>query len=120
MSLQAFTESPPVKSCRLISFDSAEVVETRCGPVLRVKGQARCFNLKVSLVPRVYIRCPEFWGIEVVGCLPGGVCLPALKDYDEPNALNGVIGSKGIEVIGASRTKKIDVAGGCGADDSLT
>lgn len=120
MSSRTFTENPPVESCRLISFESAEIIETRCGPVLRVKGQAPCVNMKVSLVPRIYVRCPEFWGIEVVGCLPGGFCLPALKEYDETIPLNGVIGSKGIKVIGASRTEKLDQAGGCCAGDSLT
>jgi len=29
----------------------------------------------VSLVPLIYVKQPEYWGIEVIGTLPGGICL---------------------------------------------
>jgi hypothetical protein len=65
--------------------------------------------MEVQLEPLVFIRQPEFWGIEVVGRLPGGIGLPALAPYDVTIPLNGITGTKGIEVIGASRSKKIKV-----------
>jgi hypothetical protein len=65
--------------------------------------------MEVQLVPLVFVQQPEFWGIEVVGRLPGGIGLPALTPYDVSIPLSGIIGTKGIEVIGASRSKRIRV-----------
>jgi hypothetical protein len=115
MSLQAFEAARAAQSSKLISFDSAEV--KRCGfvgaPVLVVTGQAPCLNMKVSLQPLIFIRCPEYWGIEVVGTLPGAFCLPAIKPFKVTIPLTGITGSQGIEVIGANKTQKIDLEGGC-------
>jgi hypothetical protein len=115
MSLQTFEAAPAAKSTRLISFDRAEV--QRCGfvgePVLVVSGEAPCANMQIALQPLIFIRCPEYWGIEVVGTLPGGVCLTAIKPYKVTIPLTGIIGSKGIEVIGANKTEKIELKGGC-------
>ena len=110
-------EQPAAQSCRLINFDKAEV---RPGFVsgtwiLIVSGVAPCANMEVSLMPLIYVRCPEYWGIEVVGCLPQGFCLTALKPYTVSIQLTGITGSQGIEVIGANKTEKFEVKGGCDA-----
>jgi hypothetical protein len=68
--------------------------------------------MEVSLVPLVYVRCPEYWGIEVIGCLRGGICLPAIGRYEVTIPLH-TIGSIGIEVIGANNREQIKVTGGC-------
>ena len=107
--------NPAAQSCRLIDFEKAEV---RPGIIpntffLTVRGTKPCINMQVNLVPLVYVRCPEYWGIEVVGCLPDGICLPATEPYVESIPLAGVTGSKGIEVIGANKKEKIKVSGGC-------
>ena len=109
------TANPAPKSCRLIDFDKVEV---RPGIIpetwfLIVSGQKPCTNMEVSLVPVVYIRCPEYWQIEVVGCLPHGICLDAIGPYTVTIPLAGITGSVGIEVVGAHKSEKVKVKGGC-------
>jgi Subtilisin inhibitor-like len=108
---RAFQALPTPQSCRVIDFNSAQVVTLKTNPprhVLVVSGEKPYFNMEVSLVPLVYIRQPEYWGIEVVGCLPE-VGLPAVTPYTVRLDLAGTIGTCGIEVIGANRSEKIDV-----------
>lgn len=110
--VRAFQALPTPQSCRVIDFDSARVVTLRTFPprhVLVVSGEKPYFNMAVSLSPLVYIQQPEYWGVEVVGCLPE-VGLPAIAPYVVSLELAGTIGTRGIEVIGASRSEKIDIA----------
>jgi Subtilisin inhibitor-like len=107
----AFQALPTVQSCRVIDFDSAQVVTLEIQPprhVLVVSGQKPYLNMNVSLSPLVYISQPEYWGIEVVGCLPG-LGLPAVVPYVVSLDLNGTISTQGIEVIGASRSQRFDI-----------
>jgi hypothetical protein len=107
--LQAFQGSPQPESCRLIDFERAEVrVLPNNRYLLVVSGTKPCINMKVELVPLVYIQQPEYWGIEVVGCLPGGICLPAIASYSV-DLLDPPLGSKGIEIIGASQRQVIEI-----------
>lgn len=104
---------PTGTSSRIIDFERAEV---RPGFVsgtwfLIVQGVAPCSNMEVSLNPLIYVRQPEYWGIEVVGTLRGGICLPRQQDYLEVLDITNVLGTEGIEVIGASRSEKIPVGG---------
>jgi hypothetical protein len=62
----------------------------------------------VHLSPLIYIQRPEFWGIEVIGTL-NGPGLPVVAPYHVSIPLQGIIGKKGIEVIGATKKKKIKV-----------
>lgn len=110
-SLDAYTALPMDQSHRLIDFDTANVVSTRSIPpqhFLSVSGTKPYMNMHVELSPLVYIRQPEYWGIEVVGSLPG-VGLPATAPYSVSLRLGGIMGTKGIEVIGANRTETIDI-----------
>lgn len=102
-------------SSKLIAFDNAKVIPGFINDTyfLHVTGQAPCLNMVVQLVPLIYIDCPDYWGIEVVGSLSGGICLTAMKPYDIAIPLAGVTGRKGIEVIGGNTTKQFNVAGGC-------
>ena len=113
---------PAPQSCRLIAFDDADV---RPGFVprtwfLTVTGEAPCANMEVRLVPLIYVQCPEYWGIEVVGCLPSGVCLRQVVPYRVTIPLNGIIGSRGIEVIGSNKRQEIEVADGCKSGTAFT
>jgi hypothetical protein len=104
-------EAPPATNCRMIDFASAQVRTLPAVPpqrVLVVRGEKPYLNMQVNLVPLVYIRQPEYWGIEVTGCLPE-VGLPAVADYVVKLDLEGTIGTHGIEVIGADRSQKIDI-----------
>ena len=117
---EEFLNAPTPSSVRLINFDKAEVI-TGIVPrkyILVVSGTAPCLNMHVSLSPLIYIKQPDYWGIEVVGSLPGGICLRALKHYTVSIPLDGITGKKGIEVIGAGKREKINVPpkkGGGGA-----
>ncbi len=111
LTLKEFEALPQPSSCRLIDFDK-DKTEVRPGIVsgtyiLIVRGTKPYLNMQVNLVPLVYIRQPEYWGIEVIGCLPGGIGLPATEPYTAILPLNGTIGTKGIEVIGATCSEKI-------------
>lgn len=110
--LQAFEALPQPSSSRLINFDP-ERTEVRPGIVsgtyiLIVRGDTPYLNMKVNLVPLVYVTQPEYWGIEVIGTLEG-FGLPALEPYTVTLPLNATIGTKGIEVIGANVSEKIQV-----------
>jgi hypothetical protein len=120
--VHALQALPTPQSCRLIDFDSARVVALQtCPPrrVLVVSGEKLYFNMNVFLFPLVYIQQPDYWGIEVVGCLPE-VGLPALAPYVATLDLAGTIGTRGIEVIGASRSENIDVPSTSEAIGSFT
>lgn len=106
---------PAAESCRSIDFEKAEIHPGILPETwfLTVRGIKPCLNMKVELVPLVFVKCPEYWGIEVVGCLPNGICLTAVEPYNVTIQLAGITGSYGIEVIGANKREKIEVSGGC-------
>ena len=117
LTLKEFEALPQPSSCRLIDFDK-DKTEVRPGIVkgtyiLIVRGIKPYVNMEVNLVPLVYVRQPEYWGIEVTRCLPGGIGLPATEPYTAVLLLNGTIGTKGIEVIGATCSEKILVPPKC-------
>jgi hypothetical protein len=110
MKTADFLKAPAPSSVRLINFTRAEV---RPGflPntwILIVSGTKPYLNMTVQLVPLIYIKQPEFWGIEVVGTLPG-IGLPATAPYTVSLPLDGILGTKGVEVIGANKKQKIYV-----------
>ena len=115
MAMEALEKLQAANSVRKIGFDDAAVVPGIVPGTyfLVVRGEAPCLNMEVNLSPLIYINCPDYWGIEVVGSLPGGFCLDAIKPYVVTIPLAGIIGSRGIEVIGANRSERFDVAGGC-------
>lgn len=103
---------PSPQSSWIIDFDRVELVTQESFPpqyVLVVSGTKPYLNMRVELLPRIYIRQPEYWGIEVVGSLPGGIGLTAVAPYTVSLRLAGVTGTRGVEVIGATRSEKIAV-----------
>lgn len=112
---------PKAGSYRLLDFEWAEVVTLESFPpqfLLRVGGIKPYANMSVDLSPLVHIGQPEYWGIEVVGRLRGGILLPAEVPYEVSLPLSGIMGSRGVEVIGATRSEKIEIpderpAGNC-------
>ncbi|MGT2435434.1 hypothetical protein ACU4GH_05635 [Bradyrhizobium betae] len=101
---------PQPSTCRLISFQDAEVVPGFVPNTffLIVSGVKPWVTMKVELVPLIYIRQPEYWGIEVVGCL-SGIGLPKQAEYHVSLDISHLRGTIGIEVIGASSKKQIKV-----------
>lgn len=108
--MKEFLEAPASESSRLIDFEKAEIIQGIVPDryILVVSGMKPYLNMDVSLIPRIYIQQPEHWGIEVVGTLTG-IGLPVLAPYHVSLPLDGVIGTRGIEVIGATRSEQFDV-----------
>ncbi len=105
-------DRPASTTAVLLDFDSVEIVTLESFPpqyVLIVSGTKPYRNMQVTLEPYVYVRRPEYWGIAVVGRIPGGVGLPALAPYEATLRLTGIIGTRGIEVIGASRSERHEI-----------
>jgi hypothetical protein len=117
MSTEQYLDFEAAQSVRRIPFKTAKVVPGIVSGthILIVSGTTACVNMKVRLSPLIYIRCPDYWGIEVIGELKGGHCIIGIvpTPFTVSMQLNGMIGSKGIEVLGAKQAKKIKVAGGC-------
>lgn len=107
---EQFLKAPKPSSIRLIDFKTARVVPGFLPNtwILIVTGTKPYLNMTVELKPLVYIRRPVYWGIEVVGSLPG-IGLPTTAPYTVSLPLDGIIGTKGIEVIGATKKQQLPV-----------
>ena len=104
---------PPPVTCSTIDFEQASVAPDPNDPtqsVLTVSGTKPSLSMSVSLNQLVYIQQPDFWGIEVVGCMPE-IGLPATAPYKVTHTFTPPLGKCGVEVIGASSTQKFDLAG---------
>jgi len=105
-------KAPKASSVRLIDFKTAKVVPGFLPNtwILVVSGVKPCLNMTVELKPLIFIRQPEYWGIEVTGSLHG-VCIVGIAPapYHVSLPLDGILGTYGIEVIGATTKKRIDV-----------
>lgn len=107
MTEDDFAGLPVAQTWRRVDFDWVEIEAATSdhGAVVVVGGIKHWLNLRVELVPRCYQMRPEFWGIEVVGALPGyGV--HAFVDYNVILPLDGIRGMQGIEIIGATKTER--------------
>jgi hypothetical protein len=110
----AATEAPtplPEPACQRIDFNRAYIRTADTGTFERylvVSGFKPTSNMEVELSPLVYIRQPEYWEIEVLGC-QRGLGLPVLTPYTVALRIDGTIGTKGIEVVGATRSPRIDI-----------
>jgi hypothetical protein len=108
---QLFHSLPITEAARLVPFDAAEVViDTPLGyPALFVHGTRPLSSMRIWLQPRFSVNVPEYWRIEVVASIPFGPFKDETKRYVEVLPLDGLVGTKGIEVVGANGTKRIDV-----------
>lgn len=75
---------------------------------LIVDGKKPYLNMQVRLMPLTYVQQPDYWGVEVIGCIHG-IGLPAIGAYHESLSLDGIRGKKGVEVIWSDGSAKIDV-----------
>jgi hypothetical protein len=105
-----FSALPQAQSCRLIDFEEVEVrpAFVQDTYVLIVAGMKPYLNMEVELRPLSYKSQPEYWEIEVVGCLRG-IGLPATAPYHISIPLDGIRGMSGEEVVGASKRKKLSL-----------
>ena len=107
---QQLAASQVSQSIRRINFKTAQVVPGFLPNTyfLVVSGTKPCINMYVHLSPLIYVKKPEYWGIEVLGTLTGP-CLTAVAPYHTFIPLAGITGTKGVEVIGATISKKLPV-----------
>src|SRR5829696_2675019 len=110
MKTEVYLKSPTPTSVRLINFTRAEIHPGFVPNtwILVVSGKKPYANMTVRLSPLIYVRRPEFWEIEVIGSLPG-IGLPMTAPYTVSLQLDGILGTKGIEVVGATKRKRIPV-----------
>lgn len=103
-----FESLPCAQACRRIDFDFVEVREAARpggGRLLLVSGVKSWADLRVTLEPLAWRDVPDFRVIEVVGRLTGSG-LPALVDFCVALPLETVLGSKGIEIVGATKSER--------------
>jgi hypothetical protein len=100
---------------QLIDFNRVEVVTPMIHPprpalvaALVVGGVAPVAGAEVSLVPLEHVGRPPYWGIQVV-CRPGTETEGGSVEYSVQIDLAGITGVHGVELIGATRTARIDV-----------
>ena len=94
---------------QLIDFTRVDVVTPMIyppRPALVVGGVAPFPGAEVSLVPLDHVGRPPYWGIQVV-CTSGTEAGSAY--YSVQIDLAGITGVHGVELIGATRTARIDV-----------
>src|SRR5690242_9044753 len=109
-------ETPrPAASTFLVDFENADTVSPMIyppQPTLVVTGTKPDLVTEVTLRPLSYVERPEYWGIEVTGTRPGGL-YPMQPIANVPYAvqlrIDDVIGTVGVEVIGANGTERIDI-----------
>jgi hypothetical protein len=111
--------SPKGEVVRLIDFDEASaglIGVNQFGEALLsldVAGTKPYMNMRVELEPLTYVTRPEYWGIEVAGRLRGAIALPTVAPYRasiEGGGRDGITGTKGFEVIGATRSQRLEPA----------
>lgn len=92
-----------LKTCGLIDFTSFEVIRGVTGAYVLIVWGKDNPRIDPRLNPYVYIQKPDYWDIEVTGCL--GDFVPP-KRFPLVRALEGTMGHKGIRLIGATKVEQ--------------
>jgi len=101
---------PMAESCRLLPVESASVRPGIANGThfLMVSGTKPYAAMKVRIMPLIYVRRPEWWGIEIVGCLEDGIVTDQTGTYSEQKEI-WFWGTKGIEVIGKDYKQRFEL-----------
>ena len=91
--------------CYPIDFTGVDIEWYAGGGVyqLTVTGVKPYTNMEVSLSHEAYQGRPAFWRTLVIGCVKNGLLLPLASPYYVTMTLDQFVGTKGIEIVGASR-----------------
>ena len=76
---------------------------------LTVTGTKPYMNMDVSLSHEAYNGRPAYWRTVVIGCVKNGLLMPLASPYYITMNLDQFVGSRGVEIIGASRKVRRDV-----------
>jgi hypothetical protein len=95
----------------LVDFESAEIHpgEKPASTMLTVTGNTPACSVAgcpVKLAARTYFAQPEFWGIEVMWDRADAI-FQTLCPFKVSIPLEGIRGTKGIEVVGRTRSEQI-------------
>ncbi len=71
---------------------------------LTVTGMKPYTNMEVSLSHESHSGRPAYWRTVVVGCVKNGLVMPIPSPYYVTMTLDRFVGSKGVEIVGASRS----------------
>lgn len=70
---------------------------------LTVSGMKPFTNMEVSLDHESYSGRPAYWRTMVIGCTKNGLLLPLAAPYYITMNLDRFVGTRGVEIVGASR-----------------
>ena len=70
---------------------------------LTVTGMKPFTNMDVSLSHEAYNGRPAYWRTVVIGCVKNGLLIPIAAPYYVTMNLDQFVGSRGVEIVGASR-----------------
>jgi hypothetical protein len=86
----------------LISYEDARIESPgdQYFSYLVVSGLSAYANIRVELMPLVYITQPDYWEVELVGSVVN-FALPAVTPFEVRLPLERSYGSEGIRVVGA-------------------
>jgi len=98
--------------CGLIDFTAFEVIQGISGAYILVVWGNDDPRIIPSLIPRIYVRQPDYYEIEVVGCLTGIVPPKDVKGFPLTMGLEHALGRKGIKLIGATKSEQWDLPKG--------
>jgi hypothetical protein len=92
-------------SCEPIDFDSVDIewYRDRRTYVLTVSGIKPYTNMEVSLSHYSYPGRPAYWATTVIGCVKNFLVMPIPSPYYVTMPLDQFVGTKGVEIVGASR-----------------
>jgi hypothetical protein len=76
---------------------------------LTVTGMKPYTNMEVSLSHEAYSGRPTYWRTLVVGCVKNGLVMPIAAPYYVTMNLDHFVGTRGVEIVGASRKVRRDV-----------
>lgn len=98
------------ENCQMVDFDNVKIHMMEKGYwVATVSGTKPYANMRIDLIPNMYARQPEYWGITVRGCFADDIAIPTEAPYEINFPLAGCKGIRGIQVIGATKAEKIDI-----------
>ena len=70
---------------------------------LTVTGVKPFTNMEVSLSHQAYSGRPAYWRTVVIGCVKNGLLMPIAAPYYITMNLDQFVGTRGVEIVGASR-----------------
>jgi hypothetical protein len=92
--------------CYPIDFNSVDIqwYAGRGVYQLTVSGIKPYTNMEVSLSHQAYSGRPAYWRTVVVGCVKNGLVLPIPAPYYITMNLDQFVGTRGVEIVGASHS----------------